>query len=220
MISGINPLKRAFNYLRHALAFAILAFFIISFFIGIKIDPSFIDIARSPYGLFTYFVICSITFFMPSLITLPIVTTATIIWGPWLAGSIAILGWTIRGLVEYYAAVFTVGSVKLLFSGVDLEKKMEMVRSSINFWQLSIARVFVPPFIFGLARTNINAFILSSFVAYLPLAALGVGSGEILRPYYEQIQPLILGAALVVLIFTLDWFFARREVKTQLPERY
>lgn len=214
----MNELKRVFHYFRHLLAFAILAFFVVSFFIGVKVDPSFIDIARSPYGLFTYFIITALTFFIPSMVTLPIVTTATIIWGPWLAGGLAVAGWTIGGVIEYYAAVFTMGSVKRFVNGPELEQKLARVRSSVNFWQLSFARLFVPAFIFGLARTQMGEFILSSFLAYIPLALIGVGSGAILRPYYDNIQPLLLGGALVLLIFTLDYFFARREAKpTKTP---
>jgi uncharacterized membrane protein YdjX (TVP38/TMEM64 family) len=166
-------MKRIVRLIRYTLGFAILAFFVGSFFIGLKIDPSFADIARSPYGLFSYFIITALTAFIPSMITLPLVTTATIIWGGWLAGAVAVAGWTIGGVIEYFAARFAVDSILMLFDGnkENMEKKLTRVRESINFWQLALARMFIPAFVFGLAKTKIKPFLATSIIAYIPLAA-------------------------------------------------
>lgn len=197
----------------HIVAILILGLFIASFFIGLKTDPSYIDIIRSPYGLFTYFIVTTLTVFIPSLVTLPIVTTATLIWGPWLAGSIAVVGWTIGGLIEYAAAYFAMNKLVRWGNGQAIEEKIIRVKRSVKFWQLIIARAFVPAFIFGLVKTKLYDFTWASIFAYVPLAVVGVTSGEfILKPYLDQIQPLLVGAALVLLIFTLDFLFTKKGV--------
>ena len=84
---------------RHAVALAFVGFFVVSFFVGSSFNPEFIEIARSPFGLFAYFIIVSAVVFIPSFTTVPVVVTATIIWGPYVAGAIALAGWTIAGLL-------------------------------------------------------------------------------------------------------------------------
>src|SRR5688572_6247875 len=95
--------ERALQLFRHIVALAFVGFFILSFFIGASLDSAYIDAARSPFGLFAYFIICASVVFIPSFITIPVVVTATIIWGPYWAASIALAGWTVAGILEYGA---------------------------------------------------------------------------------------------------------------------
>jgi uncharacterized membrane protein YdjX (TVP38/TMEM64 family) len=201
------------TFLRHVLAIAIIGFFIASFFVGMTIDPSYVEIARSPYGLFTYVIVTLAAAFIPALATVPIVITATIIWGPWVAGLIALIGWTLGGFIQYAAGYFAVNTI-FKWTPSTLERKIEKVSRAVKFWQVLVARLVIPSFIFGVVRTKFSHFAYASLIDYVPLVALGTASGELLRPYYEEIQPLITGAAFIVLILTIDYFFVRKEQRS------
>ena len=199
------------RYFRHIIGVLILVFFVASFFIGLRINPSFTDIANSPYGLFTYLIITILTAFIPSVATIPVVTTATFIWGPWIAGVTAVIGWTIGSIVEYYAALYAIEHLIKWFNGDRLGKKIQRVRDALSFWKLVIVRTFIPPFVFGLVGTKFSHYIWASIIVYIPLAAAGAVGGELLKNHLEQIQPLLLGGALILLIFTIDFLFASQE---------
>lgn len=197
---------------KHIIGVVILVFFVASFFIGIDIDPNFTDIAASPYGLFSYLIITILTAFIPSLATLPVVTTATFIWGPWIAGGTAIVGWTIGSVVEYYAAYYAIDGLMRFFNGGEKAKKrMAYVKEALTFWRVFVARLFIPPFIFGLVKTKFSHYFWASILAYVPLAAAGVVGGELLKGQLEEIQPLLLGGAFALLILTIDYFFVKRD---------
>ena len=210
MLAASTNMARTKLTWRHVLPLLVLGFFVASFFIGRAVDPSYIEIARSPYGLFTYFVVTMLTAFIPSMATLPIVFTATVIWGPWLAGLVAISGWTIGAIIEYGAAYYSISTMLKWFEAGRLNEKIDRLRRSVNFWQVLVARLFIPPFVFGIVKTDFKQFIITSILAYVPLAAAGVGGGTFLAAYIDNIQPLIVGAAFVLLIFSIDFLFARR----------
>ncbi len=198
------------RYFWHILGITILGLFVASFFIGLKINPEFADIASSPYGLFTYFVITVLTAFIPSLATLPVVTTATLIWGPWIAGSMAVLGWTIGSIIEYYATYYAMDLFINWFRKEKLKDKIGRVKNALKFWQVFVARLFIPPFVFGLVKTKFSHYFWASILAYIPLATGGVIGGELLKGRLEEIQPLFLGAAFILLIFTIDFLFVKK----------
>lgn len=196
----------------HIIGIIVLIFFIASFFIGIKIDSNFVDIASSPYGLFTYLIVTMLTAFVPSLVTLPMVTTATLIWGPWIASVTAIIGWMFGSAFEYYVAYYAMNSISRWFGDKKkVAEKIARLQGTLGIWKIIVARWLFPPFIFGLVKINFRHFMLASFLSYIPLAAGGVLGGELLRDQYKQIQPLLLGASFALLIFTIDYFFVKKE---------
>lgn len=198
--------------LLHVTGIAILVFFIASFFIGLELDPAFTDIAHSPYGLFSYFIITALTAFIPSLTTLPVVATATFIWGPWVAGIFAILGWTIGSIIEYSIAYFAISSFGSKIDNSALDRKIERVRESAKLWPMIVARLFAPPFVFGLVRINAKKFILVSFLVYIPLAAAGVTGGQLLKGQLEEARNLLIGGSLILFIFAIDFLFSKKKV--------
>ena len=92
-------------------------------------------------------------------------------------------------------------------------RKMKIVTGAMNLWQLFIARLLVPPFIFGMLKISPARFITISILTYIPLAIGGVIGGQLLKDQLEQIQPLIIGGAFILLIFTLDFIFVDKEEK-------
>lgn len=204
--------EKALKIFRHAVALTFIGFFLVSFFVGATIDPEFVDIARSPYGLFAYVLITMLPVFVPSFTTIPVVLTATFIWGPWIAGVIALFGWTIAGIVEYSAGYFAKDSIiSFVNGGNNLEKKVDRVSGNISFWQLAIARSFVPSFIFGMVKVDFNRYIWVTLVNFIPLAAISVISGELIKPFFEQLRPWIMGLALIIMLFVIDYFFIKKD---------
>ena len=204
---------------RHAVALAFVGFFVVSFFVGSSFNPEFIEIARSPFGLFAYFIIVSAVVFIPSFTTVPVVVTATIIWGPYVAGAIALAGWTIAGLLEYAAGYFAKNSiVEIVEGGNNLEEKIERVTGRLSLWQVILARSVVPSFIFGMVRVRFRNYLIATIINFLPWAVASVLFGELLRPFFERIRPWIFALAFVIAIFVIDYFFIKRDSQEQKPQ--
>ncbi len=210
--------QKALQIVRHTVALVFVGFFVVSFFVGATFNPEFVDIARSPYGLFAYFIITAMAIFIPSFTTIPVVVTATFIWGPWVAGSVALVGWTLAGILEYGAGYYAKQSIIELFKGGNnLDAKIEKMKEKMNLWHLIAARTVVPSFIFGMVRVNFWRYVLVTLLVFIPWAAGGAIGGELIRPYFERVRPWIIGLALVILLFVIDYFFIRREDPEQ-PE--
>ena len=214
--------EKALQIIRHTVALVFVGFFIASFFIGATLNPEFIDIAKSPYGLFAYFIITSAAIFIPSFTTLPLVITATFIWGPWLAGTVALVGWTIAGIGEYAAGYYAKDSIlTLVGGGNNLDEKIEKMKEKMNFWHLIIARTVVPSFIFGIVRASFWRYVWATVIVFIPWAAAGAIGGELIKPYIERVRPWIIGLALIIALFVIDYFFIKRDApeppKPQLP---
>ena len=177
--------QQALQILRHIVALIFVGFFILSFFVGSSVDPEFVEIARSPYGLFAYFIITISAVFIPSFTTIPAVLTATLIWGPWIAGGIALVGWTIAGVLEYSAGYFAKNSLTLFLNGGNkLEEKMERLKGSLGFWHMLAARAVVPSFIFGMMRVRPSYYALLTVLVFIPWAIAGAVGGGGLLPYF------------------------------------
>jgi len=212
--------EKVLQVARHTLALTLVGFFVISFFVGSTINPEFVDVARNPYGLFAYFIICAAAVFVPSFTTIPVVVTATFIWGPWIAGSVALIGWTIAGMLEYGAGYFAKQSIiDFLKGGNNLEEKIERAKQKVNFWHLIGARVVVPSFIFGMVRVNFIKYLLVTMLVFIPWAVGGAVGGELIRPYYERVRPWIIGTALIILLFVIDYFFIKKESSVPIDKR-
>jgi uncharacterized membrane protein YdjX (TVP38/TMEM64 family) len=210
--------EKALQLFRHIVSLAFVGFFVLSFFIGATVDPSFVDIARNPYGLFAYALITMMAVFVPSFTTVPVVITATIIWGPWIAGSIALVGWTVAGIAEYSAGYLAKQSiVELVNGGNNLEKKVERVRGHLSLWQIIVARAVVPSFIFGMVRVRFSHYALATVINFIPWAVGSVLFGELIKPYFDEIRPWILGIAFIIAIFIIDYFFIKKESTEASP---
>ena len=205
-----SRMQKLLRYLRHVIALLLVGFFVASFFVGSYFNPQFVEIARSPYGLFAYFIITAAAVFVPSFLTIPAVVTATIIWGPWTAALVALLGWTTAGVIEYSAGYFAKDTIMKIM-GSAAQNKIDRVRGSITFVQFVLARTIVPSFIFGITRAKFWWFVLATIIVFIPWAIVGTLGGTLLRPYYAEARPLLLGLALLLLAVLLDLLFSKQK---------
>ncbi len=114
----------------------------------------------------------------------PLVPFAIIVWGNWITFWILFVGW-MAGELASYAIGRYVGSpvVSRIVSAERVEAWREVISRRVTFFMALLFRIATPAetgYVFGLVRYHFGAYVVITFIAEAPIAALMVWASDAL----------------------------------------
>jgi uncharacterized membrane protein YdjX (TVP38/TMEM64 family) len=186
------------------LAIIVIALFIFTSWLSHNYSTELASSAFSDnvYGEFLYFLISVFSVVIAGISASPLIPLANVIWGPAITLTLTAIGWTIGSMIAFWLSRrFGEKLVCRIVNKCDFEDYRNNIGTKNLFWQLLLARIFLPvdvlSYVIGLfTKMNWFLFFLSTLIGSFLFTILAIVASS-----FDVVYQIIFGIIFLIIFF-------------------